>query len=254
MRILVVDDEPLARERLRVLLASERDAEIIGECSTAGEAIAAIAETSPDVVLLDINLPGATGIDVAAAIPEVQRPAIIFVTAHERYAVNAFGVNAIDFVLKPFDRDRLLEALRRVGTYLHARRGATLEARLESWLERRAPERKRERFCVKTGGCVVFIRPDEIRWIEAANNYSIIHLSDGRRVMTRESIGTIEERLDAADFVRISRSAIVSVDQVQELRPTEHGDYTVVLRNGLGLPLSRQLRGRLDVFLPSQKL
>jgi len=249
MRILLVDDEPLARERARAMLARETDVSVVGECGSAHEALDAIHAQIADVVLLDINLPGMTGIDVVNAIAESQRPAIIFVTAHERYAVDAFGVKAVDYVLKPFDRERLGQALQRAREYLKSRRVAELESKIASLLER-PPDRKPERFGIKTDGKVVFIRPDEIWWIEAANNYSIIHLSDGRRLMLRESIGALEERVGSEEFARIGRSTIVRLDQVQELQPTEYGDYIVVLRSGVRLALSRQLRGRLDLFLP----
>jgi two-component system LytT family response regulator len=252
MRILVVDDEPLARERVRALLARQPDVEIVAECGTADEAVAAAAALAPDVMLLDIDLPGRTGIEVAAAIPEPTRPVIIFVTAHDRFAVDAFDVRAVDYVMKPFDRERLTQALQRAEEQLALRRNLSLEARLETLLDRLPADRKAERICVRSDGKMVFLRPDEIWWVEAANNYSIIHLADRRRVMLRESIGALEERLGSKDFVRISRSAIVRLEHVQELEPTMHGDYTVVLRNGVRLGLSRQLRGRLEIFLPRE--
>lgn len=250
LRLLVVDDELLARERIRSLLRQQTDVEIIGECANGRDAAIEIQRLHPDVVLLDINMPGLDGLQVAASLPPGERPAIIFVTAHDRYAVDAFGVQAVDYVLKPFDAERLGQALERAREQVRSQRSEALGEKLEALLVDKPAPRKPDRLLVKTDGRVVFVRPEEIVWVEAANNYSLLHLADGRRLMFREAIGVLEQRLGTAQFARISRSAIVRLDHIQELQPTPHGDYVVLLRDGRRLALSRQLRSRFDIFAP----
>ena len=247
LRILIVDDEPLARERLHTFLAREPAVEIAGECGDGLAAVAAIRRQPPDVVFLDVEMPGCDGLAVVAGLPAGRRPAVVFVTAHERFAVEAFAVQAVDFLLKPFDRERLQLALRRAGEHIRARHTEDLGTRVENLLAA-AEERKPGRLAVKTDGRVVFVRPGEIVWVEAANNYSVLHLADGKRLMWRETLATVERRLGGENFVRINRSALVQAGQVQELQLARYGDYVVVLRNGLRLPLSRSLHGRLEKF------
>ena len=248
IRILIVDDEPLARERLRGMLQTEPALEIVGECGSGTEAIAAIKNSPPDLVFLDMQMPGCDGLQVLAEIPADKRPAIVFATAHERFALDAFDVQAIDYLLKPFDRERLQTALRRVQEHLRARRAGDLGKKIETLLaEAPASERKNERLAVKADGRLVFLRPDEIIWVEAADNYVVLHLATGR-LMLRETMGAIEARLGTASFGRVNRSAIVHLDQIKEIQPALHGDYSVVLRDGTQLPLSRSLRGQLDKF------
>lgn len=245
VRILLVDDEPLARDRLRALLKSEPGAEVIGECGSGTEAVELIRRERPDLVFLDMQMPGADGLQVVAALPAEARPAVIFVTAHEKFALEAFNVQAVDYLLKPFDRERFQQAFRRACEHLQARRAGELGQRLESLLAGAVPAaRPPERLAVKADGRLVFVRPDDIVWVEAADNYVILHLRDDR-LMVRETLSAIEERLGPGSFARVNRSAIVHLDQIRELQPTFHGDYVVVLRNGTKVPLSRNLRGRL---------
>jgi len=254
LRILIVDDEPLARERVRALLQGDPAVEIIGEAASGPAAVAAIRKDKPDIVFLDMQMPGFDGLQVVAELPADRRPAVIFVTAHERFAVDAFAVHAIDYLLKPFDQERLQSALKRAADHLQARRASDLGARLESLLAEAAPsERKPERLAVKVDGRVVFLKPDEIFWAEAADNYVVLHLADASRLMLRETLSSLEERLGAVAFARINRSAVVRLDQVKELQPTFHGDYTVVLRDGTRLPLSRSMRGRLEKFADGER-
>jgi len=249
LRILIVDDEPLARQRVRGMLRADSAVEIIGECGSGTEAVAAIKRDRPDIVLLDIQMPGCDGLQVVAELPADRRPAVIFVTAHEKFAVEAFAVRATDYLLKPFDQQRLQTALKRAAEQIQARRAGDLGARLESLLSEAGPaERKPERLAVKVDGRVVFLRPEEITWVEAADNYVVIHLADNTRLMLRETLSALEERLGTANFARVNRSAVVRLDQVKELQPTFHGDYTVVLRDGTRVPLSRSMRGRLEKF------
>jgi two-component system LytT family response regulator len=225
--------------------------EIAGECGSGPEAVAAIRGGNPDVVFLDVQMPGYDGLRVVAELPADRRPLIVFVTAHEQFAVEAFAAQAIDYMLKPFDRERLQLALKRATDQIDVRRGGDLATRLEDLLAS-APSRSPERLAFKADGRVVFLTPGEIIWIEAANNYSILHLVGAKPLMLRETLASLEKRLGPANFARINRSAMVHLDQVKELQPARYGDYFVVLRGGLRLPLSRHLRGRLEKFLPGE--
>ncbi len=246
IRTLIVDDEPLARERLRGMLQSEVSVEIVGECRSGTEAIATIKRTPLDLVFLDMQMPGCDGLQVLAELPLENRPAIVFATAHERFALDAFEVQAVDYLLKPFDRERFQTALRRVQEFLQRRSAGVLSA--EPTAGGVDPPRgavKNERLTVKADGRLVFLRSEEIVWVEAADNYVVLHLATGR-LMLRETMAAIEARLGTINFSRINRSALVHRDQIKELQPGVHGDYVVLLRDGTKLPLSRSLRGRLD--------
>jgi len=241
IRTLIVDDEPLARERLRGFLRAEPDIEIVAECGSGTEAIAAIRNAAPDLVFLDMQMPGCDGLQVLREIPEAKRPAVIFATAHDRFAVDAFDVSAVDYLLKPFDRDRFRQALRRAQEHLHRQREPETPVPPAA-----AP--KADRITVKADGRLVFLKPEEIVRVEAADNYVMLHLVSGR-LMLRETMTAIEARLGTSAFARVNRSAIVHLDQIKEIQPAQHGDYSVVLRDGTKLPLSRSLRSQLDRFV-----
>ncbi len=241
IRTLIVDDEPLARDRLRGFLKAEAAVEVIGECGSGPEAIAMIKAATPDLVFLDMQMPGCDGLQVIAQLPEEKRPAIIFATAHERFALDAFDVAAVDYLLKPFDRERFQQALHRAQDHLQRHRGTEISPALT------ASAAKPDRITVKADGRLVFLKPEEIVRVEAADNYVMLHLTTGR-LMLRETMSAIETRLGTAGFTRVNRSAIVQLDQIREIQPTQHGDYTVVLRDGTKLPLSRSLRGQLGKF------
>jgi two-component system LytT family response regulator len=243
IRTLIVDDEPLARERLRGMLAAEDSVEIVGECRSGTEAIATLKRTPLDLVFLDMQMPGCDGLQVLAELPETNRPAIVFATAHERFALDAFEVQAVDYLLKPFDRERFQTALRRVREFLSLRATGARSAEGGPVASRGAV--KNERLTVKADGRLVFLRSEEIIWVEAADNYVVLHLTTGR-LMLRETMSAIEARLGTTNFARINRSAMVHRDQIKELQPGNHGDYVVLLRDGTKLPLSRSLRGQLD--------
>ncbi|HVZ64672.1 MAG TPA: LytTR family DNA-binding domain-containing protein [Lacunisphaera sp.] len=245
LRVLLVDDEPLARDRLRALLGAEPSVEIAGECASGREAIAAIKAAPPDLVFLDMQMPGCDGLQVLAELPEAKRPAVIFATAHERFAVDAFDVAAVDYLLKPFDRERLRTAVRRAHEHLARRRAGEAGRAPESPAEATPATQRNERLTVKADGRLVFLRSDEIVWAEAADNYVVLHLVSGR-LMVRETMTALEARLGAQNFQRVNRSALVHRDQIKELQPGAHGDYSVLLRDGTKLPLSRHLRGQLD--------
>lgn len=251
LRTLIIDDEPLARERVRSLLAKEPGFEIVAEYGNGAEAIAGIIQHAPDVVLIDVQMPGCDGLQVIQAIPPERRPAVLFVTAHERFAVDAFAIQAVDYLLKPFDRERLKVALQRAAEFVRNRRAGGAISQVEAVDSASGAgsgsARRLERFAVKADGKVVFVRPEDVIWIEAADNYVLLHLAD-RRLMLRETLSALETRLGTAGFARVNRSALVRIDQVRELQPTFHGDYVVVLRDGTQLPLSRSLRGQLERF------
>ncbi len=251
LRILIADDEPLARARLRSLLPADISLEIMGEYENGTDALEAIKRDRPDVAFLDMQMPGCDGLQVVAGLAPAERPAIVFVTAHDRFAVDAFGVRAVDYVLKPFDRARIETALERAAEYVSARRAGAVGARIEGLLAGagHASPPKRERLAVKVDGRFVFLKYDEIVWVEAADNYVVVHASSGERLMTRDTLSAVEERLGAQQFTRVNRSALVRIDQVKELQPNLQGDYTVVLREGSRIPLSRALRGRFEKFL-----
>ena len=228
------------------MLQSEASVEIVGECRSGTDAIATIKRTPLDLVFLDMQMPGCDGLQVLAELPQENRPAIVFATAHERFALDAFEVQAVDYLLKPFDGERFQTALRRVQEFLQRRSvGAPSADPADGG---GAPPRgavKNERLTVKADGRLVFLRSEEIVWVEAADNYVVLHLATGR-LMLRETMAAIEARLGTTNFARINRSALVHRDQIKELQPGLHGDYVVLLRDGTKLPLSRSLRGRLD--------
>jgi two-component system LytT family response regulator len=246
MRVLIADDEPLARSRLRAMLRQEPAVEIIGECATGPDAIAVIRAEAPDAVFLDLQMPGCDGLTVAAEQPVENRPVIVFVTGHDRHAVDAFRLGATDYLLKPFDQERLRAALQRIGEHLRARQAGAIESKIETMLARSSnAARGPARFAVKLRGRVVFLVPEDICRVEAADNYVILHLVTGERHMLRESLQAVEERLGAGRFARVNRSTLVQLEQIRELRSNAYGDHTVILRNGTRVPLSRKLRGKL---------
>jgi two-component system LytT family response regulator len=243
-RVLIVDDEPLARERVRSFLKDTRGVEVCGECANGSEALEAIGRDAPDILFLDVQMPGCDGLQVLAGLSPDRRPATILATAHDRFAMVAFAVQVVDYLLKPFDRDRFQLALKRAIDHVRLRRAPDLESRLESALAD-ARTTTADRLVVKVDGRHLFLKPDDIAWVEAEANYSVLHLVGAKRLMLRETLTSLEQRLGPRRFARVNRSALVHVDQLLELEPAKYGDYVVVLRNGVRLPLSRALRGRL---------
>jgi two-component system LytT family response regulator len=252
---MIVDDEPLARERLRKLLGQETDIEVIGECADGREAITAIKKDSPDLVFLDVQMPEVDGFGVISALDRVAMPAIVFVTAYDKFALRAFDVHALDYLLKPFDRERFVKALDRARRHLQKRESDQLSARLGSLLEelKGAEEEKPapkylDRLAVKSEGRVVLLKTDDIDWIEAADNYVSLHIG-AESHLHRETMSSLETKLPSDKFIRISRSSIVNIDRIKELQPLFHGDHVVILRNGTRLTLSRTYRDKLNQLL-----
>ncbi|HXW06690.1 MAG TPA: LytTR family transcriptional regulator DNA-binding domain-containing protein [Vicinamibacterales bacterium] len=246
MRALLADDEPLARERLRTLLAGESWVELVAECRDGTEAIEAIPRLKPDLAFLDVQMPGATGFDVIARVGSDRMPLVIFVTAFDHYALRAFDVHALDYLLKPFDRERFQQALARARQQLERRSSGEFERRLlELVQDLRTPSQRLERFVVKSGGRVFFVRSDEIDWIEAAGNYVKLHVGTDAHLF-RETMNTLEAQLDPDVFYRIHRSHMVNIERVKELQPWFNGEYVVFLRTGARLTLSRGYREKLQ--------
>jgi two-component system LytT family response regulator len=246
VRVLIADDEPLARERLRTLLAGEDWLEITAERQNGLEAAEYILRHQPDLVFLDVQMPGATGFEVIEAVGPERMPLVVFVTAFDKYALRAFDVHALDYLLKPFDRERFQQALTRARQQLERRSNGDLERRLlELVQDLKGPPHKLERFVIKSGGRVFFVRADEIDWIEAAGNYVKLHVGAETHLF-RETMNAVESRLDADIFFRIHRSHIINIERVKELQPWFNGEYVVFLKNGTRLTLSRGYREKLQ--------
>lgn len=245
---LVVDDEPLARRRIRKLLARDPDVASIEDCANGYEAIAAINERSPDLVFLDVRMPEIDGFGVIERLTTC-RPLFVFVTAYDKYALQAFEVSAVDYLLKPFDRKRFDRALQRAKERLASEQSREVTERTLSLLEElRARPKQLDRLMIKAGGRAFFLKTDEIDWIQAEGKY--VRLQVGKEsYLLREPIGSLEAQLDGAKFLRIHRSTIVNLDRVLELQPWFNHEYRVILRDGTRLILSHSCRKKLAHLL-----
>ncbi len=249
IRVLVIDDEALARERACQLLKADPDIEIIGQCGDGQTAVETISREQPDLVLLDVQMPELDGFAVVEAIGADKMPAVIFITAHEKFAIKAFDVHAIDYVLKPYDRERFTTALARAKDRLSHSKSGELQTRMNALLgELKTQPKTANRLVVKTEGRVLLLKSEDVDWVEAADNYIILHVGADNH-MLRETMTSIETRLPAGKFVRVNRSTIVNLDRVKELQPLFHGEYVILLRTGAKLTLSRGYREKLDVLL-----
>ena len=246
IKVLVADDEPLARERLSGLLSQEPDIEMVGQARDGEEAVTAIHDDSPDLVFLDVQMPQMNGFDVIDAVGSDKMPLVIFVTAYDQHALKAFQVRALDYLLKPFDRERFKDALGRARKQLERDENGDLGKRLLALVkDLRRDQPKSDRLVVKSGGRLFFLRTDEIDWVEAAGNYVRLHVGPGSHLL-RETMNAIEGRLDPEKFFRIHRSRIVNMERIQELQPWLNGEYAVLLRTGTRLTLSRGYREKLQ--------
>ncbi len=241
IRALVVDDEPLARRRLAALLREAGDVELAGECPTGREAIAALREEAIDLVFLDVQMPEVSGLDVVEAIGPGRMPATVFVTAYDRYAVQAFDVHAVDYLLKPFARERFQATLDRARRRLAAARGSGLEEVLAT-LGRR--EGALQRITVQEDGRVFFVAVDDVSRIESDGNYLRVFAGDGSH-RVRGTLRGVEARLDPARFVRTARGALVNLAHVREIQPWFRGELVVLLRDGARLTVSAAFAARL---------
>ena len=246
IRTMVVDDEPVARERMVGLLSQEKDIELVGECADGQQAVNAIQQQHPDLVFLDVQMPGAGGFEVLQAVGPERMPMVIFVTAYDQHALRAFEVRALDYLLKPFDRTRFHDAVQRARATIEQQETGDLGRRLLALVKDLRPAAPRtDRLVVKSGGRLFFLRTDEIDWIEAAGNYARLHVGNDSPLL-RETMISLESRLDAEKFFRIHRSRIVNMERIQELQPWFNGEYVVILRNGTRLTLSRGYREKLQ--------
>ena len=249
LRVLIVDDEPAARRGIRQRLATESDIEIVGECSDGAAAIEAIPDLRPDLVFLDIQMPELGGFEVIEAIGLARMPRVIFVTAYDAHAVRAFEVQALDYVLKPIDGARFRAALERARREV-GRGDEALAGRIAAALEglgRAGHRRWARRLAVRSPGRVVLVDVGDIDRIEAAGNYAEVHVGPKAHVL-RETLTSLESRLDPEHFTRVSRSAIVNIGRVRELQPMFNGDFVVILRDGTQVSGSRRYRATLDAL------
>jgi two-component system, LytTR family, response regulator len=235
--VLIVDDTPLSRQRTRRYLADEPDVTVVGECGDAESALEAIRSLEPDLVLLDVQMPGTTGLGLLERLPAEERPAIVFITAFDEFAVQAFAVEAVDYLLKPFDKARLGQAIAKVRAFLARRDPKTV-----------APPPYLERIAVKSVGRTAFVSTAAIDWIETEGNYLSLHMGKDTKLV-RETMSQIEAKLDPRQFVRIHRSTIVRIDAVKEITPLFNGDQSVILNDGTKVVLSRSYREKARAAL-----
>jgi two-component system LytT family response regulator len=260
-RVIVVDDEITARAGVADLVAADPELEVAATCASGPEAITAIHDLEPDLVLLDVQMPRMDGFEVVRAVGPERMPMVVFITAYDQFALKAFEVFAFDYLLKPFDDERFRATMARAKNALRSvedgRFGRQIRALIDKTRERDvAPEELAAagagvpltRLVVKTGGRVTLLRVEEIDWIEAADYCVRIH-SRGRSYMIRESMGSLESRLDGSKFFRTSRSAIVNLDRVDEIQPAFRGEHVIILRDRTKVALSRPRRARLEALL-----
>jgi two-component system LytT family response regulator len=247
LRAVIVDDEELARRGIRTRLQRLSDVEVVAECGNGRQAIEAIRRYAPDLVFLDVQMPGKTGFDVIEEVGREVFPYVVFITAHDQYAIQAFEVNALDYLLKPIDDERFDLTFQRARDTLARDRDRDLGQRLASVLGSigTAGRKQPERIVVRSAGRVVFVKTAEIDWVEAAGDYVTLHL--GRKsLLLRETIAELERKLLANGFRRIHRSAIVNAERIREMHPLDNGEYRILLCDGTELKLSRSYRHQLQ--------
>jgi two-component system LytT family response regulator len=249
IRTLIVDDEPLARRRIRALLERESDIQIVGECASGTEALDAITEQTPDLVFLDIQMPGLDGLGVVAEIDPDEMPIVVFVTAYDQYALKAFEAHALDYLLKPFEDERFADVLQRVRVRVAERDPHTLiDERIAAVLEELKPKVYPERIVIRKGTQYVFQPVHEVDWVEADGNYARIHAGANSSVV-RKTMAAMEHSLDPARFVRIHRSTIVNIERIRAVESLFNGEYVVILKDGTKLPTSRSYRDAVQALL-----
>jgi two-component system LytT family response regulator len=244
IRALVVDDEPLARRGIRVRLERAGGVDVVAECANGGEAVAAIRTHSPDLVFLDVQMPGLDGFDVVEQVGAEQMPPVVFVTAYDAHALRAFDVHALDYLLKPIDDERFDTAVERARRRITERQTSAMGRQLAAALA----ELRERRILIKDRGRVVILNEVDVDWVEAEGDYVRVH-AGGRGHLLRETMSAMAERLDQTRFARIHRSTIVNVSRIRELKPHPNREYTVILRDGTRLRLSRGYRDALKGYL-----
>ena len=249
IRCLVVDDEPLGRERIASLLRTQPDAEIIGLCANGSEAIDMIDALAPDLVFLDVQMPEVDGFGVLAAIRPTKLPAVVFVTAYAEYAIRAFEVHAQDYLLKPFDPDRLFAAYRRAAERIRLKQLEPANSQLLALVSDMARQRtRRTRVPIKTDGRVTLLPVADIDWIESSDNHVKIH-AKGQVHLVRQTLQGMDDSLPLDDFIRVHRSAIINVARIREIQPWFTGEYVVILHDGTQVRTSRGYRARLESLI-----
>lgn len=253
IRTIVVDDEPAARRGVRLLLERDPEIELGGEAAGGAEAVELIARVRPELVFLDVQMPEFDGFEVLSRVDPAVAPVVVFVTAYDEHALRAFDVNAVDYLLKPFDDARFAAALARAKHAVRRRPAEMVDARLTQLLDYlkttpTTPTESNERILVKSSGEIFFLKADEIDWIEAEGDYMKFHVG-GKTHLMRETMARLEARLDPKRFVRIHRSTIVNIDRMRKLSPSFAGEYAVVLNDGTKLKLSRGYHERIAALL-----
>jgi two-component system LytT family response regulator len=251
IRVLVVDDEPLARVGILARISAYADMLVVGECSTGEEARAKIPQVSPDLIFVDVEMPGISGLDLLRALPREQARCIVFLTAHEEYALDAFDVEALDYLLKPIDDARFAACIERARRMLALHRQEANFERLYGLLkcvDKEVSGGTIKRFPVRRGNEFTFVQAGDVDWIEGLGDYAGLHVG-GRTHLVREPLTLLEARLDPAQFVRIHRSTIVQVERVARIEPSANRDAVLTLRDGKTLRVSRTYRSRLESLL-----
>jgi two-component system LytT family response regulator len=248
IRAVIVDDEPLARKRIHDLLRQDQEVEIVGECGGSGEALELLEREKPDLLFLDVQMPEVDGFELLEAMEGVV-PAVIFVTAYDKYALRAFDAQAVDYLLKPFNESRFQQAVQRAKERIRKSDGGQMNVELMSLLKDvQAGRKPTERLVIKSGGRVLFLKAGEIDYVEAAGNYLNLYVGKETHLI-RETMQSLESRLDPERFLRIHRSTIVNLERIKELQPWFGGEYVVILRDGRKLTLSRTYRARVQQLL-----
>jgi len=245
LRAIIVDDEELAREAIKELLEGEPEIQLVGECRDGIQAIEMIESKKPDMVFLDVQMPGADGFSVLEGLRDGKMPLVVFTTAYDQYALKAFEANAVDYLLKPIPQKRFREAIERARDVLAHRTTDLFAKRIFAVLDSlHGKGRFRERFVVKSRGRIILLKTDDLTWIEAAGDYVRLHIGSENHLF-HGKISKLEKELDHRIFVRIHRSAIVNVDRIKELEPLFSGDYSMILHDGTKLTLSRTHRDKV---------
>ncbi len=252
IRVLIVDDEPLARRKIRRFLDGEADIEIVGECRDGDEAVEAIRTGRPGLVFLDIQMPGLTGIDVLERLPREEMPLVIFVTAYDQYAIKAFELHALDYLLKPFNRQRFQTALSRARESLGNEQGSgsgafqSISAFLDDWKKQK---NALHRFMVKDGERLVVLDVKEIKWLESDRNYIKLYTETAEHpYRIRETLNNLESRLDPAQFARVNRSTMINIDCIREMQPMFKKEYVIIFKTGERFILNKNYFSRLETL------
>ena len=261
IRTLIVDDEPLAREGVAALCAADAEIEIIGQCADGAAAVQTIRREHPDLLFLDVQMPKRDGFEVLEGLPGSERPVVVFVTAHDQYAIHAFEACAVDYLLKPFSDKRFQQALTRAKNEVRQSRAQDVNRRLEELLARVAELRHgapaataaptpeyAERIVVKAGGDLHFIKTGDVLWVEAQGDFVKVQTLEQPQLV-RETLQSMEQKLDSSRFLRIHRSFLVNVQHIKRVAPALYGDHTVFMSDGSKLRLSRSYRGKLKAFI-----